>query len=167
METIWQEISIGTAGWPEFARITFRMVVAALLGAAIGYEREKAKKAAGLRTHALVTLGTCVFVLGGTGFGMNSDGLSRIIQGITTGVGFIGAGSILKLNNERDIRGITTSAGIWMASAIGVAAGLGEIGLAVVATVVGLIVLAVVRTRDDNGDYEEDTDGNEKQGTRA
>jgi putative Mg2+ transporter-C (MgtC) family protein len=161
METIWQEISLGTAGLPEFARITFRMVVAALLGAAIGYEREKAKKAAGLRTHVLVTLGTCVFVLGGAGFGMNSDGISRIIQGITTGVGFIGAGAILKLNNERDIRGITTSAGIWMASAIGVAAGLGEIGLAAVATVVALIVLTLVKTRD--GDDEND---NEKRDAR-
>jgi putative Mg2+ transporter-C (MgtC) family protein len=158
MESIWQELSLGTAGWAEFVRITFRMVVAAILGAVIGYEREKAKKAAGLRTHILVTLGTCVFVLGGAGFGMNSDGLSRIIQGITTGVGFIGAGSILKLNNERDIRGLTTSAGIWMASAIGVAAGLGEIGLAVVATAVGIIVLALVKTQDNTDD---DDDKNE------
>ena len=155
---------MGTAGWPEFARITFRMAVAAFLGAVIGYEREKAKKAAGLRTHALVTLGTCVFVLGGAAFGMNADGLSRIIQGITTGVGFIGAGSILKLNNERDIRGITTSAGIWMASAIGVATGLGEIGLAIVATVVGLIVLALIRTRDDHGDPNDDDAGRDEKG---
>lgn len=160
METIWQEISLGTAGLPEITRITFRMVVAALLGAAIGYEREKAKKAAGLRTHVLVTLGTCVFVLGGSAAGMNSDGLSRIIQGITTGVGFIGAGSILKLNNERDIRGITTSAGIWMAAAIGVAAALGEILLAIIATGVALIVLAVVRSHDDNDDDQ----ANEKRG---
>lgn len=163
METIWQELTFGTAGWNELARVTLRMVVAATLGAAIGYEREKAKKAAGLRTHILVTLGTCVFVVGGAAYGMNSDGLSRIIQGITTGVGFIGAGAILKLNEERDIRGLTTSAGIWMASAIGVACGLGEIGLAAVATVVGLVVLALVKTQDDDTD---EGDKNE-QGTRG
>lgn len=165
MDAIWQEIGWGTAGWPEFARITFRMIVAAILGAAIGFEREKAKKAAGLRTHVLVTLGTCVFVLGGSGFGMDGDGLSRIIQGIVTGVGFIGAGSILKLNDERDIRGITTSAGIWMASAIGVAAGLGEVLLAVAATVVALIILAVVKTGDD-ADDDDDT-ANDKTGVRG
>ncbi len=144
MEILWQELSLGTADWQQFARVTIRLVMAALLGGAIGFEREKAGKAAGLRTHVLVTLGTCVFVLAGSGIGMNSDGLSRVIQGIVTGIGFIGAGSILKLNEERDIRGLTTSAGIWIASAVGVAVGLGELGLALITTVVTLVVLAVV-----------------------
>jgi hypothetical protein len=72
------------------------------------------------------------------------DGLSRVIQGIVTGIGFIGAGSILKLNEERDIQGLTTSAGIWMTSAIGVAVGLGSLGVAILSTFLTLIVLALV-----------------------
>lgn len=156
MEILWQELSFGTADWQQFVRVVIRLVVAAGLGALIGYEREKAGKAAGLRTHILVTLGTCVFVLAGIGYGMNSDGLSRVIQGIVTGIGFIGAGSILKLNNEKNIRGLTTSAGIWMAAAIGVAVGLGELGLAILATVVTLVVLAVVGRVDADTENEKE-----------
>lgn len=148
MDILWQELSLGTADWQQFVRVSIRLITAALLGAVIGFEREKAGKAAGLRTHILVTLGTCVFVLAGLGYGMNSDGLSRVIQGIVTGIGFIGAGSILKLNTERDIRGLTTSAGIWIAAAIGVAVGLGELGLALLATFVTVIVLALVGKPD-------------------
>lgn len=148
MDILWQELSLGTADWQQFVRVSIRLITAALLGAVIGFEREKAGKAAGLRTHILVTLGTCVFVLAGLGYGMNSDGLSRVIQGIVTGIGFIGAGSILKLNTERDIRGLTTSAGIWIAAAIGVAVGLGELGLALLATFVTVIVLALVGKND-------------------
>ncbi len=144
MDILWQELSFGAADAQQVLRLSIRLVAAVLLGAVIGFEREKAGKAAGLRTHSLVTLGTCVFVVAGIGYGMNSDGLSRVIQGIVTGFGFIGAGSILKLNHERDIRGLTTSAGTWIAAAVGVAVGLGELGLAIFATVISVIVLAVV-----------------------
>ena len=71
----------------------------------------------------LVTLGTTIFVLAVERFGMTPDGLSRVIQGIVTGIGFIGAGTIIKLSQERQVRGLTTSAGIWIAAAIGVTAG--------------------------------------------
>lgn len=156
METIWQELSFGISDSQQLLRMAIRLTAAALLGAVIGYEREKAGKAAGLRTHVLVTLGTCLFVLAGIGYGMNSDGLSRVIQGIVTGIGFIGAGSILKLNNERDIRGLTTSAGIWIAAAVGVAVGLGELGLAIFATVISVIVLALVGKLDVNEKQDEE-----------
>jgi putative Mg2+ transporter-C (MgtC) family protein len=73
------------------------------------------------------------------------DGLSRVIQGIVTGVGFIGAGSILKLEQEHRIRGLTTAAGLWVTAAIGIACGLGTIGLALIATVMTLIVLRVLQ----------------------
>jgi putative Mg2+ transporter-C (MgtC) family protein len=72
---------------------------------------------------------------------MESDALSRVIQGIVTGIGFVGAGSILKKENEQNIQGVTTSAGIWMAAAIGVSVGLGELGLALLATLLSLAVL--------------------------
>jgi len=143
MEVFWAELSAGIPDGNQFAVIIIRLLAATLLGAAIGYERETAGKAAGLRTHILVTTGTTVFVLGCMGAGMrtNSDAISRVIQGIATGIGFVGAGSILKRENEREIHGVTTSAGIWMAAAIGVTVGLGGLGLALIATALALLVL--------------------------
>jgi putative Mg2+ transporter-C (MgtC) family protein len=141
MDIFWEELTSGLPNTKQLVQVIIRLVAAALLGAIIGIDRERAGKAAGLRTHILVTLGTTVFVLAGSGYGMSSEGLSRVIQGIVTGIGFIGAGSILKLNEERYVEGLTTSAGIWMASAIGVAVGLGALGLAILATILTFIVL--------------------------
>lgn len=144
MDIFWQELTLGLPDREHLIRVFIRLIAATLLGAAVGIQRERAGKAAGLRTHILVTLGTCVFVLACSGYGMNSDGLSRVIQGIVTGIGFIGAGSILKLDNERDIKGLTTSAGILLTAAIGVAVGLGELGLAILSTIMALVVLAFI-----------------------
>lgn len=74
---------------------------------------------------------------------MSLEGLSRVIQGIITGIGFIGAGSILKLSEERDIQGLTTAAGVWMTAAIGVSVGLGSLGVAILSTLFTLIILAL------------------------
>jgi putative Mg2+ transporter-C (MgtC) family protein len=79
---------------------------------------------------------------------MSLDGLSRVIQGIVTGIGFIGAGSILKLSEERDIQGLTTAAGVWMTAAIGVAVGLGSLGVAVLSTLFTLIILTLAGLYD-------------------
>lgn len=146
MDVFWQELTFGLPDTKDLLRVIIRLVIAALLGAVIGFQRESAGKPAGLRTHILVTVGTSVFVLAGISYGMNSDGLSRVIQGIITGIGFIGAGSILKINEERDIKGLTTSAGIWLAAAVGVAVGLGELGLALLATILALITLTLARS---------------------
>jgi putative Mg2+ transporter-C (MgtC) family protein len=141
MEVFWAELSAGIPDVRQFAVIIIRLLAATLLGAAIGYERETAGKAAGLRTHILVTTGTAVFVLGCMGAGLKEDAISRVIQGIVTGIGFVGAGSILKRERKREIQGVTTSAGIWMAAAIGVTVGLGGLGLALIAAALTLIVL--------------------------
>ena len=74
---------------------------------------------------------------------MSLDGLSRVIQGIITGIGFIGAGSILKLSEEKEIHGLTTAAGIWTTAAIGVAVGLGSLGVALLSTLFILIILSL------------------------
>lgn len=161
MDILWQELSFGFGDLQQLLRVVIRLVSAVLLGAVIGFEREKAGKAAGVRTHILVTLGTCVFVLACSGYGMSSDGLSRVIQGITTGIGFIGAGAILKLDNERDIRGLTSSAGIWMTAAVGVAVGLGEIGLALMAAIITVIVLSLVGVGEPKAINETETTGND------
>ena len=143
MDVFWQELTFGVPDANEWARIIIRLVAATLFGAAIGFQREKVGKPAGLRTHILVTVGTTLFVMTGSVYGMTSEGLSRVIQGIVTGIGFIGAGSILKLDKERDIQGLTTAAGVWMTSAIGVTIGLGSLGLALLGTILTLIILTV------------------------
>jgi putative Mg2+ transporter-C (MgtC) family protein len=144
MEILWQELCAGFPDGAQLARVLLRVFAATILGAIVGFEREKAGKPAGLRTHILVCLGTAVVVLACSGGRMGLDGLSRVIQGIVTGIGFIGAGSILKLSEERDIQGLTTAAGLWMTSAIGIAVGLGALGLALISTALTLIVLALV-----------------------
>jgi putative Mg2+ transporter-C (MgtC) family protein len=141
METLWHELTAGMADRGHLAIVLIRTITAVILGGVVGVQREKVGKPAGLRTHMLVCLGTAVVVLGCSGIGMNMDGLSRVIQGIVTGIGFIGAGTILKLTEQKEIQGLTTAAGLWMTAAIGVAVGLGALGIAVIATVLTVIVL--------------------------
>jgi putative Mg2+ transporter-C (MgtC) family protein len=143
MDFFWEELFSGLKDLQELKHVLLRMVSAVVLGSIVGIERERAGKPAGVRTHILVSLGTAVVVLACSRSGMSNDGLSRVIQGIVTGIGFIGAGSILKLDEERNIQGLTTAAGLWITAAIGVAVGLGSLGVAILATVSTVIVLAV------------------------
>ena len=143
MDLLWQELTYGLQDRGHLAIVVLRVLTAILLGGIVGIERERAGKPAGLRTHMLVSLGTAVVVLACSGAAMSMEGLSRVIQGIVTGIGFIGAGSILKLDEERHIEGLTTAAGLWMTAAVGVAVGLGALGVAVIGTIVTLFVLAL------------------------
>jgi putative Mg2+ transporter-C (MgtC) family protein len=145
MEIVWEELLSGLPDARRLTHVLIRLLAATVLGAVIGVQRERAGKPAGLRTHMLVTLGTAVFVLACSGVGMGPDALSRVIQGIVTGIGFIGAGSILKLDRERDIQGLTTAAGVWMTAAVGVAVGLGSLGVALLSTVFTLVILSFAR----------------------
>jgi len=158
---LWDELTSGLPNAEELAHALIRLLAAALLGAIVGMQREKARKPAGLRTHMLVCLGTTVFVLACTGVGMSMDGVSRVVQGVITGIGFIGAGSILKVDAERSIRGLTSAAGIWMTAAIGVAVGVGSLGVAMLSTLATLGVLALVgplERRDAKSPLIRDTD---------
>lgn len=155
MEFLWHELSNGFPDRRYLATVVIRIIAATVLGAIVGLEREKAGKPAGLRTHMLVSLGTALVVLACSGAGMDLDGQSRVIQGIVTGIGFIGAGSILKLSEQREIQGLTTAAGLWMTAAIGVAAGLGAIGLALIGTVVTLIILVLEYVTNSSGKFED------------
>lgn len=146
MNIFWDELTRMLPDTQQFVRVLIRLFAAVLLGAVIGLQREWVGKPAGIRTHVLATLGACVFTLASLGFGMGEDGLSRVVQGIVTGIGFLGAGSILKLDDKRDIQGLTTAASIFMSAAIGVAVGMGGLGLALLATILTLIVLALVGT---------------------
>jgi putative Mg2+ transporter-C (MgtC) family protein len=125
----------------EFIRIILRLVIAAISGALLGWERERSGKAAGMRTHMLVSVGAALFVVVPQQMHMSDAELSRVIQGIITGAGFLGAGTILKGTSEETVQGLTTAAGLWLTVAIGIAAGLGREGTAVLGAVVALIIL--------------------------
>jgi putative Mg2+ transporter-C (MgtC) family protein len=123
-----------------------RIGAAALVGGVLGLERELNGHFAGLRTHMMVAIGCAVFVVGGLAVsGTQSEAVTRVVQGVAAGVGFLGAGTILKLDEERKIKGLTTASSIWLAAALGTLAGLGEYVSAVAATVIAIIVLAVLR----------------------
>lgn len=129
----------------EATRVVIRLGMAMLLGGMIGYEREAAGKAAGLRTHMLVALGSAMFVLVPLQAGVPLADMSRVLQGIASGIGFLGAGAIIKLNSEESIKGLTTAASIWMVSAIGVAAGMGREATALLATIFTLVILEILQ----------------------
>ena len=145
MNVVWEELAAGFPNAETMVRITVRLIVAMIFGAVIGIQRARAGKPAGLRTHMLVSSGAAVFLIACGEFGMNADGISRVIQGLVTGIGFLGAGAILKLYDRRAVEGLTTAAGIWMTAALGVAVGLGRFGLALLATLLAWMTLSLVR----------------------
>ena len=105
MDLILQELSATMPSLRELARVIVRLLAALAVGALIGYERERVGKAAGLRTHMLVSLGTALFVISALEFGMGEDAVSRVIQGLVTGIGFLGAGVIMKGTTHRPCGG--------------------------------------------------------------
>ncbi|MDX6482189.1 MAG: putative Mg2+ transporter-C (MgtC) family protein [Gaiellaceae bacterium] len=130
-------------GW---AHVLLRLGVAAVLGAAIGAEREFRERQAGLRTHLVVSVGAALFTLvsayGFSGFGGKVDP-TRIAAQIVTGIGFLGAGAIIR--QGLSVRGLTTAATLWLVAAIGMAAGAGYWSGAVIATLGALITLGPLR----------------------
>lgn len=133
--------------WAELIRAVVRLLAAIVFGAAIGWERERAHRAAGLRTHILVAVGSAAFMMLGTEMAERSGSgdPTRIIQGVAMGVGFLGGGTILKLPDERKVQGLTTAAGIWTTAAIGVAVGAGWLVLGAALCMLTLVVLALLR----------------------
>jgi putative Mg2+ transporter-C (MgtC) family protein len=128
----------------QTTRLITRLLLAALLGGLLGMEREHKGKAAGVRTHMLVAMGSALFVLASQQAGFDTDDVSRVIQGVIAGVGFLGAGAILKLDDEEKVKGLTTAAGIWMTAAIGVAAGMGREATAVLSTLLALAIFSLM-----------------------
>lgn len=146
-EEIWLTIRSEFSDVPDLstlARITVRLVFAAILGGVLGYERELKGRSAGVRTHMLVAVGAALFVLGPLQSGMEIGDMSRVLQGIVQGIGFIGAGAIMVRSTRHQIEGLTTAANIWATAGIGVMAGLGLEATAVLSAVIVLIILAAV-----------------------
>ncbi len=132
----------------QMVRVVTRIGVAAVLGALLGYQRERAGKAAGLRTHMLVAVGAALFVLAPVEAGMPVADLSRVIQGVATGVGFLGAGTILKRTESAEVQGLTTAASVWLTAAVGLAVGAGQLWVPVVSTAWAWIILSVLARFD-------------------
>jgi putative Mg2+ transporter-C (MgtC) family protein len=130
--------------WPQFVRIALRLVFSAALGAVVGVQREQTGKPAGLRTHMLVAMGATLLVLAPLEMNMPMADIGRVIQGVATGIGFIGGGAILKLSAEREVRGLTSAAGIWITAAAGVAVGLGRLGMAAMGIFLTWVILAII-----------------------
>jgi putative Mg2+ transporter-C (MgtC) family protein len=145
----------------QLTRVVLRLTLALLLGAAVGYERERRQSAAGLRTHMLVALGAALFVLVPQLAQASMADLTRVLQGLVAGIGFLGAGAVLKLGAEHQIRGLTTAASVWVTAAIGITVGFGRESTAVLATALVLVILAVLprierRMRRGHDDADDD-----------
>lgn len=125
----------------ELGDHVLRLVIAAGVGALIGAERESVGKPAGLRTHMLVALGAALFALLPSGSGRLDGDLGRVIQGVATGVGFLGAGTIIKRADREDVSGLTTAASIWLTAALGLAVGVGRLWLPVVCAGIAWVIL--------------------------
>ena len=143
-------------GGQEFGTDLLRLFVAVVLGGVLGIERQHHGRWAGIRTHMMVSLGAAIFTLAAIVTAPNdSNEVTRVIQGIAAGIGFLGAGAILKLSTELEVKGLTTASSIWLAAALGTVAGLGEYALASASGLISLVVLAVLRplTKTIGKDY--------------
>ncbi|MFB3306497.1 MgtC/SapB family protein [Pseudomonas sp. AMR01] len=150
LHEVWQTLQtefadIGDAR--QLTQITVRLLIAAILGGILGFEREQKGKAAGVRTHMLVAMGAALFVLVPQMSGSQADAMSRVLQGVIAGIGFLCAGTIIKGRADEDdqhVKGLTTAAGLWMTAAIGVATGMGRESTAVLSTLLALAVFSVM-----------------------
>ncbi len=133
----------------NWGQLLLRLGSALLAGGAIGWERQQRHKSAGLRTHMLVSLGAALFVLVPIEVSGSVDSVSRAIQGVAAGVGFLGAGEILHRSRpnsrNQEVKGLTSAASIWVTAALGITAGAGLWELTVLGTLLTLITLVGVK----------------------
>jgi putative Mg2+ transporter-C (MgtC) family protein len=144
VDVLREELLAGLGDTTFLVRVLVRLVIASALGGLLGFERQHEGKAAGIRTHMLVGLGSALFTLVPLQLGMDLGNVGRVIQGIAAGIGFLGAGTILKQTESHEIKGLTTAAGIWLTAAVGVAVGAGRIGIAALSVALALFILYVL-----------------------
>lgn len=131
-------------GYKDIFKVTLRLTLAAFLGGILGYERERQSKEAGVRTHMLVAVGTALFVAAPLIKGVSVNDMSRVLQGIIQGIGFLGVGTIIVGTATTKTRGLTTAGSIWATAGVGMAAGLGMGVTAALSTLIILFILAVL-----------------------
>lgn len=147
LNQIWITIQSEFSDIPNVAQATkvvLRLLIASILGGLIGYERELRGKSAGLRTHMLVALGAALFILVPQQAGASQQDVSRILQGLIAGVGFLGAGAIMIGQQKENETGLTTAATVWITAAIGITVGIGFETTAVLSTFITLVILALI-----------------------
>jgi len=128
----------------QITKVVLRLITASILGGLLGYEREMKGKSAGIRTHMLVALGAAIFIIVPQQAGVSPEEVSRVLQGLIAGVGFLGAGAIMIGQQKENETGLTTAASIWITAAIGVTVGMGFEATAVLSTLMTLAILALV-----------------------
>ncbi|TBR58802.1 MgtC/SapB family protein [Mastigocladus laminosus UU774] len=137
----------------DWGNIAFRLCLAVFFGGVIGLERERRRKPAGLRTHMLVSVASAMFVLVILQTDIEAqdyNGLSRVIQGIAAGVGFLGAGEILRETSDQEsptieVRGLTSAAAIWISAGLGIIAGCGLWQLGLLSILVSFFILYIMK----------------------
>jgi putative Mg2+ transporter-C (MgtC) family protein len=144
MSQFWEEVFAGPADASHYLRVFGRLSTACIIGGIVGWERHREGKSAGLRTHMLVALGAAIFVLIPQEAKWEPGDISRVIQGVAAGIGFLGAGSILKLEEQHRIEGLTSAASVWLTAAASTAAGAGWYWLAIVGVGWGWVILFIV-----------------------
>lgn len=150
----------------DWLGISQRLISALVMGGAIGWNRQRRRKAAGLRTHMLVSLGAALFILIPLQDSLSTpiDAISRTIQGVAAGVGFLGAGEILHLSKHRDnptVKGLTSAASIWVTAALGIASGCGWWQLTVIGTLLTLLTLSGVKKLEEAAFIRADEDNDQ------
>jgi putative Mg2+ transporter-C (MgtC) family protein len=130
------------------SEMVFRILAATLIGAVLGVNRELRDKPAGIKTHALVSLGSALLIVTGIdlariGATLDSAAVTRVVQGIITGIGFLGGGVIMRQETSRSVSGLTTASTVWIAACLGIACGAGQWVIALVSMLATLIVLIV------------------------
>lgn len=129
----------------DVTQVLMRVGLALILGGILGFERELSRRDAGMRTHMMVSVGAALFVVVPLQAGFSQDNMSRVLQGLVSGIGFLGAGAIIKLSAEREVRGLTTAASLWLSAGVGVAAGLGREATAILSVAIALAILSSAR----------------------
>ncbi len=132
--------------WHTFIDLFSRLGAAVLVGGLVGIERRIHRRWAGPRTYMFVSMGAAIFTIIGQYIATNDPAaVTRVIQGIAAGIGFLGAGTILKLNDQLEVKGLTTAGSIWVAAALGTACGLALYSLVIAGTCLSLLVLIAFR----------------------
>lgn len=143
LKTIQSEFS-DISNVSQATKVVLRLLIASILGGLLGYERELKGKSAGLKTHMLVAVGAALFILVPQQAGASPSDVSRILQGLIAGVGFLGAGAIMIGQKRDNETGLTTAASVWITAAIGVTVGIGFETTAVLSTFITLAILALI-----------------------
>ncbi len=161
--------------WSELPELLLKLAVAFALGIPIGWERESRKIAPGLRTYPLLSMGACAYlVIGQQIFADHLDGQARVFQALVSGIGFIGAGAIIK--GRAEVHGLATAVSLWVTVTVGIAAAYAQWVLAVVLSATVLVALRLLRplkkrpadvapTPGDDEDDEEEDEDKDKKGT--